>query len=282
MLGNDERIEAMTGQPYDGRGRQAPEWTNGDPPDKFETRLVQTVVDTVFAQMAPPVIPPQYDQAQARLYHGTWLKNFSFFAWRFPSWLLEIASRCPYQDVRREIIEDCVDEEVGDEDADGRCHVDVLYEEAEACGITREEIASTEPTPIIQACILALDDLAQDPSVGGLLRRDRQASRSSSRSRRSNTATSALPRAACREAMEEMSSVALPERLGIESENLLFNALHAYKDQFHGGGELKLLVKYGTDSRIQEEMLWAAKTAVQMFALMTNEMRRLCIEAVEG
>jgi pyrroloquinoline quinone (PQQ) biosynthesis protein C len=270
----------MTGMPYDGRGRQAPEWVSGDPPDKFESRLVQTVVDTVFESMAPPVIPPEYDQAQARLYHGTWLKNFSFFAWRFPSWLLEIASRCPYQDVRREIIEDCVDEEVGDEDAGGRCHVDVLYEEAEACGITREEIASTEPTPPIHAAILALDDLARalswEASFAAIAGLEIIQSKPAVEYR-----NSVLP-PDMREAMEAISSVSLPERLGIESENLLFNALHSYKDQFHGGGELKLLVKYGTDARAQREMLWAAKTAVQMFGLMTNEMRRLCIEAVEG
>jgi pyrroloquinoline quinone (PQQ) biosynthesis protein C len=270
----------MTGQAYDGRSRQAPEWTSGDSPEKFEKRLVETVVDTVMSSMQPPVIPPHYTQDQARLYHATWLKHFSFFAWRFPSWLLEVASRCPYQDVRREIIEDCTDEEVGDEDAGGRCHVDVLYEEAEACGITREEIAATEPTAPIHAAILALDDLVRTlpweaafAAIAGL---------EIIQSKPAVEYRNSLMNSEMKEAMEAISSVSLPERLGIDSENLLFNALHAYKDQFHGGGELKLLVKYGTDARIQHEMLWAARTAVQMFALMTTEMRRLCIEAVEG
>lgn len=77
-------------------------------------------------------------------------------------------------------------------------------------------------------------------------------------------------------------SSSLPERLGIPGDDLLFNALHGYKDQFHGGGELELLAKYGTDPRIQREMLWAAKTAVETFALMFGEIERLALEAVEG
>jgi hypothetical protein len=85
-----------------------------------------------------------------------------------------------------------------------------------------------------------------------------------------------------RAAAEALNSTSLPERLGIASENLLFNALHAFKDQFHGGGELVQLVKYGTDARVQSEMLWAARTAVQTFALMNADIKRLSLAAVEG
>ncbi len=267
----------MTGQPYDGRGRQAPEWTSGLKPDEFERKLIETVVTTSMANFAMRGIPEEYTQAQARVYHGTWLKYFSFFAWRFPSWLMEAASRCPYQDVRREIIEDCVDEEVGDEDAGGRCHVDVLYEEAEACGVSREEIAATEPTPLIQATILALDDLcrtlpweASFAAIAGL------------------EITQSKPAVELREklmtpeqkaAADAMISASLPDRLGIASEHLLFNALHAFKDQYHGGGELVLLLKYATDERIQHEMLWAAKTGVQTMGVMMTEVARLAREA---
>jgi len=228
----------------------------------------------------PFVIPEHYDQTQARLYHATSMKNFSFFAWRFPSWLLEVASRCPYQDVRREIIQDCVDEEVGDEDANGRCHVDVLYDETEACGITRDEVAATPPTPLLQACILALDDLARTlpweagyAAIAGL---EIINSKPAVELRIKLMTPEQLA-----DATAAMSS-SLPERLGIPGDDLLFNALHGYKDQFHGGGELELLVKYGTNPRIQREMLWAAKTAVETFALMFAEIERLALAAVEG
>jgi pyrroloquinoline quinone (PQQ) biosynthesis protein C len=270
----------MAGMPYDGRDRRAPEWTGGMKPDQFQDALVRTVIDTTFATMQPPVIPAEYSPAQARRYHAVWLQHFSFFAWRFPSWLMEIASRCPYQDVRRGVIEDCVDEEVGDLDADGRCHIDVLYEEAEACGLTRDEIAATEPPPIIQTCILALDNLARSfpwevsfAAIGSL------------------EIISAKPAVEYRNsvlgpelnaAMDEAMSASLPERLGIPAENMLFAALHSYKDQFHGGGELALLVKYATDARIQNEMLWAARMSLQAFGMMVGEVRRLAIVAVEG
>ena len=271
----------MTGLPYDGRDRRAPEWVSGDSPEVFETRLIETVVTTMLRAMQRPfAIPDEYDQAQGRLFHATSLKNFSFFAWRFPSWLLEIASRCPYQEVRREIIEDCVDEEVGDEDAGGRCHVDVLYEEAEACGITRDEIASTEPTPILQTCILGLDNLARTLSweasfaaIAGL---------EIIQSKPAVEFRNKLMTSEQRIGADAAISSSLPERLGIESDNLLFNALHSYKDQFHGGGELTLLVKYATDTRIQHEMLWAAQTGVEIFSLMNVEIGRLARQAVEG
>ena len=271
----------MPGQPYDGRSRRAPEWVSGDSPDEFEQRLVETVVTTALKSLKGTfAIPEHYTQEQARLYHATSLLNFSYFAWRFPSWLLEVASRCPYQEVRREIIEDCSDEEVGDDDAGGRCHVDVLYEEAEACGIPRDVIAATEPTPLLQACVLALDDLARTlpweasyAAIAGL---------EIIQSKPAVELRNKMMSEEQRKAFEAVISSSLPERLGIESENLLFNALHSYKDQFHGGGELTLLVKYATDSRIQHEMLWAAKTGIEMFGMMNSEIKRLATEAVEG
>ena len=67
-------------------------------------------------------------------------------------------------EVRREIIQDLVDEEVGDVEAGGRCHVDILYEEAEACGMSRAEIAAAGPSPTLLACIHALENLASSLS----------------------------------------------------------------------------------------------------------------------
>lgn len=268
----------MTGQPYDGRSRRAPDWISGDSPEAFEARLVETVVLNQRESFPNMQFPREYNQDQARLYHATHLAAFSHFAWRFPSWLLEVAARCPYQDVRRSVIEDCVDEEVGDEDAGGRCHVDVLYEEAEACGITREQIASTEPSPLLQACILAFDDLARtlawEASYTAIAALEIINSKPAVEFR--NALLSDEEKAAGSEAM----SVALPERIGVKSEHLMFAALHQYKDQFHGGGELALLVKYATDSRIQSEMLWAARASIQVMGLMIGECRRLALGAV--
>lgn len=271
----------MTGLPYDGRGRGVPDWTSDITPDEFQDRLVEAVVKTAVEMMKKPfVIPDHYDQKQARLFHATSLKYFSNFAWRFPSWLLEISSRCPYQDVRRELIQDCVDEEVGDEDAGGRCHVDVLYEEAEACGISRDEIAATPPPPMIQTCILALDDLSRtlswEASFAAIAGLEIINSKPAVEMRMKLMTEEELAEAG------KATSSSLPERLGLSTEDLLFNALHAYKDQFHGGGELELLVKYGTEPRVQREMIWAAKAAVQTFALMMAEIERLALQAVEG
>ena len=271
----------MTGLPYDGRSRRPPTWNSEVSPQDFEAKLVETIVLAAVEHMKRPfAIPAHYDQTQARLYHATALKYFSFFAWRFPSWLLAIASRCPYQDVRREIIQDCVDEEVGGEDANGRCHVDVLYEEVEACGILREDVAATPPSPLIQACILALDDLARtlpwEAAYAAIAGLEIMNSKPAVELRAKLMTPEQL--AAATEAM----STSLPERLGVPGDDLLFAALHAYKDQLHGGGALEVLTKYAADDRIQHEMLWAARTAFETFALMVSEIDRIAIETVEG
>ena len=44
---------------------------------------------------------------------------------------MSVASLCPYQDVRKIIIGDCSDEEVGDPDADDMA-IELLYEEAKS------------------------------------------------------------------------------------------------------------------------------------------------------
>ena len=47
-------------------------------------------------------------------------------------------------------------------------------------------------------------------------------------------------------------------------------------------GNQSILVKYGTDERIQREMLWAVETSIEMFALMNSEIASLAHAAAEG
>jgi len=261
--------------PTDGRGRGVPPRSaDAMSEEEFKERLIDTVVRTRLAMDAGYAFPTELDQAQGRLYHATFLQHFSYFAWKFPSWLMEVASRCPYQDVRRTVIEDCVDEEVADVDADGRCHIDVLYEEAEACGLPREEIAATQATPIVLACVHALENFSRTLSWQGGF-----------------AALSALEIGSTKEAvtlrkqllsetqlasgLSGRDSASLSERTGVPAEKLVFAAIHAYKDQFHGGGELKLLLKYGTTREVQEEMLWGTKASIEVFCAMREEIDRI-------
>ena len=108
--------------PYDGRSRPTPTYEPGAlPPEQFEEAFCEALVSTILEIGPAPRWPDGLSVEQARIYHGTYLKYMSFFAWKFPSWLMSVASLCPYQDVRREIIKDCVDEEVGDPDAGAAC-----------------------------------------------------------------------------------------------------------------------------------------------------------------
>ena len=277
---NSPRRGFQMAWPVDGRSRTAPTYSaDAMSPQEFEDRLIETVVRARLNMDAGYGFPEELDQAQGRLYHGTFLAHFSFFAWKFPSWLLSVASQCPHQDVRREIIKDCVDEEVADPDADGMCHIDLLYEEAEACGLPREEVAALQPTPIVLACVHALENFSR--TLGW---------------ETGYAALASLEIGATKQAVELKKKIlsqeqiaanwsgrgakSLSERTGLPPEKMRFAEHHAVKDQYHGGGELTLLVKHARTRDLQENMLWAAKASLDVFCTMRQEIDRVARAAV--
>jgi pyrroloquinoline quinone (PQQ) biosynthesis protein C len=270
--------------PVDGRrelpveGDQAP-WSE----QEFQDLMVEAAVQTSLRMFSGYAFPDGLDEAGARKFHGTFLKYFSFFAWKFPSWLMNVAAACPFQDVRRSIIEDCVDEEVGDVDANGRCHIDVLYDEAEACGISRAEIYDAEATPVLLACIHALENFSLTlgwdvglAALGGL----EILSSKPALARRTEILSEILTPEQIEAARSSRDSLALSKRTGLKPEQMMFAALHEYKDQEHGGGELASLVRYGRTRDVQERMLWAIKAGIEVFGVMREEVNRLALDAV--
>ena len=81
--------------PYDGGCRSTPTYEVGAlSPEQFETEYCDNRV-RVWIQHMPQVGPPQLlDPPKAQLSHGTYLKYFSFFAWRFSSWRIAATSQC--------------------------------------------------------------------------------------------------------------------------------------------------------------------------------------------
>lgn len=260
----------------DGRGAGAPAYEPGAlSPEKFEREFCDVLMETWVREM-PRVAPPsKATPAQARTYHATYLKYFSSFAWNFPSWLMNSASRCPYQDMRITVISDCVDEEVGDDEADGLSHIELLYRECEGLGVPREEVTATEPTGPILTALQAFENLSRQLSWLA-----------------SFAAVSALEIAQAKPAMEarvritsadkaeaylqELGGQAFHEILDVPAETLAFFAHHAYKDQDHGGNELALIVKHAYTKQLQDEVIWAVKASVHAFAVMSQEIVRLC------
>jgi pyrroloquinoline quinone (PQQ) biosynthesis protein C len=246
--------------------------------EEFHDVLVETIVGKAMAMGGGFAFPEELNQDQGRLYHATYLKHFSFFAWKFPSWLQAVASQCPYQDVRRTVIEDCVDEEVGDVDAGGRCHIDVLYEEAEACGVSRDEIAATHPTPIVLACIHAFENFSRtlgwETGFAALSGLEIVQSEPAVKLRNKLMAERFTPEQIAKSTTGRDAD-ALAERTGLPADKLVFAAIHAYKDQFHGGGELKLLVKYGNTRAVQDGMLWGASAGIDVYCAMRIEIDRI-------
>jgi pyrroloquinoline quinone (PQQ) biosynthesis protein C len=266
--------------PYDGRSRPIPEYEPGAlSPEEFEAEFCDALVSAQLEFNERDMLPfRDLTPEQARRYHATFLKYLSFFAWKFPSWLMAVASLCPYQDVRKDILEDCWDEEVGDVDAEGACHIDVLYEEAEVCGINRQEIFDTFATPPIFAAVNAFENLARTLpwhagfSAVGALEIINSEPALKARERLDPTFTIEAGASA-------LGGQSFHEILGVPDGSLKFLALHAYKDRFHGGGELALVVKYATTRSAQKEALWAARASMQIMSVMSKEMQRLCMEA---
>jgi pyrroloquinoline quinone (PQQ) biosynthesis protein C len=181
--------------------------------------------------------------------------------------------------VRKEIIKDCYDEEVGDPDAGGRCHIDLLYDEAEECGISREEIVKAEPTPVILSCIHAWDNMTRTlgwfPGFAAISALEITQSEPAAKARERLVGVEASKRFA-----QDLGGITFHERLGLPEGSLRFLALHSYKDRFHGGGELAMIVKYAYTRQLQKEALWAAHASIQLMTVHAKEIRRLCDEAV--
>jgi pyrroloquinoline quinone (PQQ) biosynthesis protein C len=266
--------------PYDGRSRPTPVYDAGAlPPDEFELKFCEALIGAILEIGPSPAMPEGITPEEARLYHATYLKYMSFFAWKFPSWLMAIASLCPYQDVRREIIKDCVDEEVGDPDADGRPHIELLYDEAEQCGISRQEIFDCEPTGPILSSLHAFENMARTlgwlpgfAAIGGL---EISQSEPAIKVRERMTGADAAAKFA-----QHLGGTTFHERLGMPEGSLKFFSLHSYKDRFHGVGELRLLVKYAHTRQLQDEAIWAVKASIKIMSVHGHEVRRLASAAI--
>jgi len=267
----------------DGRSRMAPpRYSDAWSEQEFMDRVIDTVVRTRLNMDAGYPFP-EVDQMTARAFHAAHLAHFSFFAWAFPSWLMAIAARCPHQDVRKEIIEDCVDEEVGDMEAGGRCHIDILYDEVEACGMPREKVYELVPSPTIKACIHAWNDLANNypwevsyAAISGL----EMGSTTQAVELRKKILLETMTEDEINAARAHRESNTLATRTGLEPEQLVFQSHHAYKDQFHGGGGLAMLAKYGTSRAIQEQMLWGVRTSTEILMVLRAETDGLAREAI--
>jgi pyrroloquinoline quinone (PQQ) biosynthesis protein C len=244
-------------------------------PDEYEHRFLEAIAESVRAFKPDNQPLPEEvlrDPARASRYFAVEGLTHSFFAKVFPSCLMNVAAKCPYQDVRREIIEDCYCEEVNDPDAGDICHVEILYRDAQALGMSREEVEAFEPTPIIMACVHALDNLTRIlPWEGGY------------------AATGGLEALRVAIKRDYLSGAEyfgrsrepdIEQICGIPDGTLLQKRLHNYKDQLHGGGCLQILRKYVTSRELQELTFWATRLSRQYRVITQREQRRMARAAI--
>ena len=244
-------------------------------PEDYEDKFLQAVADSIRAFRRDHIPLPEIvlnDPKVARRFFGIERMLHSVFAKLFPSYLMNVAASCPYQDVRQDILKDCMDEEVGDPDAEGLCHIEVLYRDVEALGISRKEVEDFQPTPVLMACMHALDNLTRTlpwqggyAAMGGL-----------------EAARVAVARGYMKK--EEDSVTALPrpvEQLcDVPEGTIRLWRLHASKDLTHGDDCLKVLKKYCTTRECQELTFWAVKTARSLRVITNREQRRIATAAI--
>lgn len=250
---------------------------NAPSTEEYEHRFLAAQAETVksFRNNSPP-LPEQvlHDRTKAKRFFGVYQMTHNFFAKMFPSYLMNVAAKCPYQDVRREILKDCWDEEVGDADARGMCHIEVLYHDAELLGISREEVEAFEPTPVFIACEHALENLSRVllweggyAAIGGL-----------------EAIRVAISRGyLTKEEFPDLCPGGAPmveELCGIPKGSLMMSPLHQAKDQVHGGGVLGILKRYAVTREMQELTFWAIKTSRSLRMITERERRRVAQAAI--
>jgi pyrroloquinoline quinone (PQQ) biosynthesis protein C len=247
------------------------------PVEEYEHRFLQAIAESFRAFRVDHLPLPDIvftDTKVARRFFGIERMLHSIFAKLFPSYLMNVAASCPYQDVRQDILKDCWDEEVADPDAGGVPHIEVLYRDAEAMGIARDEVENFEPTPVLMACMHALDNLTRTlpwqggyAAMGGL-----------------EAARVAVARGYMRKDEDAIAAShkgrSVEEICGLPEGTIKLWRLHASKDLTHGDDCLKVLKKYCTTREIQQLTFWAVKTA-RSFRVVTNrEQRRIAMAAI--
>ena len=246
-------------------------------PDEYEQKFLEAIAESFRAFRSDHVPLPEVvlkDTKLARRFFGIERMLHSVFAKLFPSYLMNVAASCPYQDVRQEILKDCWDEEVADPDAQGKSHIEVLYGDVAVMGIAQEEVENFEPTPVLMACMHALDNMTRTlpwqggyAAMGGLeaarvavargyMRREEDAITASHRGR------------------------TVEELCGVPEGSIKLWRLHASKDLTHGEDCLKVLKKYCTTREIQQLTFWAVKTARSLRVITNREQRRIAMAAI--
>ena len=244
--------------------------------EELETAILDTAIQVNKDYPWRFPLPEGLDTKASRKYESTLKRYFEYFSRKFPSMLMNVASRCPHIEVRQDIIKDCLDEEIYDPDTakftstppEGISHREVTYRDCEKLGVSREEVDSTEPTPIIFSCVHALDNLTRllpwqaaymaaavtelhshpyiKAAIGGRISRDRGAL----------------------------------ERLGLREGDLVGGPLHEMKDKAHGGAELRMITKYSDTPEMQQLVIDSAKQGLTIFTIMRREIHRVGLSAV--
>ena len=245
--------------------------------DDYEEKFLQAIADSFRAFRSDHVPLPEVvleDTKVARRFFGIERMLHSVFAKMFPSYLMNVAASCPYQDVRQDILKDCWDEEVADPDAQGMSHIEVLYSDVAVMGIAQEEVENFEPTPVLMACMHALDNLTRTlpwqggyASMGGL-----------------EAARVAVARGYMRKDEDAISAShkgrSVEDLCGLPEGSIKLWRLHASKDLTHGDDCLRVLKKYSTTREIQELTFWAVKTARSLRVITNREQRRIAMAAI--
>ena len=163
---------------------------------------------------------------------------------------------------------------MSDPDADGMCHIEVLYYDSGQLGITREEAEAFEPTPIFMACMHALDKPEPNADVAGRLRRGGRPGKHPGGGQAGLSRKGRVRGPVGGQRQPGGEALRHPGRLLDERRS------PSGKGSAPRRRVLDILKKYATTREIQEETFWAIKTARSFRAITTREQIRLARAAI--
>jgi pyrroloquinoline-quinone synthase len=121
---------------------------------EFESRLRHAVME--YSMLKHPFYVAWTEGNLSKSILAEYAKQYYAHVHAFPTYVSGVHSRCEYLGVRRQLLENLIEEERGDEN-----HPELWLRFAEALGMDREAVKSAELLPSTKASVKSLQSLTQ-------------------------------------------------------------------------------------------------------------------------
>ncbi len=170
---------------------------------------------------------------------GSWASQHYQYVSQFARWCAAVYAECPDSDARDFLLENIIEEEAGVK------HVDLLIRFAEACGVSRKEVETTQQLPTTRALTAWCYETSQRPfhvAAAGLL----------------VGLESQVP------GIYQRSLPPLKTHYGFSDHEVEFFAIHIEADEVHGERGYQIVERHSTTPEKQDEAALQVRQATEM------------------